>query len=222
MTNSLDQLAPALIAAQSDLLHIVKSKKGGHGTYAPFPDVIEHVRPILNRHGLALTQHPIPGPDHGVTLQTMLVHTSGQTLADGGMFLPAPKLDPQGFGSAHSYLRRYGVLSILGVATDDDDGNAALRAVERAENARTIADAAPKLSPEQAQCLEWIAAACGVAGKDRSDLLADDYGRHVSTAIKYAVKQGVLDAADAPMAEACALACDVDALRAGLGLETAA
>jgi hypothetical protein len=43
------------------------------------------------------------------------------------VYVPANKRDPQGFGSALTYAKRYGLQTGFGVPTEDDDGNAAAR-----------------------------------------------------------------------------------------------
>jgi hypothetical protein len=52
--------------------------------------------------------------------------------------MPAIKLDPQGFGSALTYCRRYSLLAAMGLAPEDDDGQAASKAAPKA-NARISA-----------------------------------------------------------------------------------
>jgi hypothetical protein len=39
--------------------------------------------------------------------------------------MPLAKNDPQGYGSALTYARRYGLAAIVGVCPEDDDANAA-------------------------------------------------------------------------------------------------
>jgi hypothetical protein len=57
------------------------------------------------------------------------MHESGESLRCGKLHVPAAKHDPQGFGSALSYARRYSLMTACGIApSDDDDGNAASRA----------------------------------------------------------------------------------------------
>jgi hypothetical protein len=60
----------------------------------------------------------------GVAVETMLLHTSGEWISST-LRLPATKQDAQGYGSAITYGRRYGLMSICGVPADDDDGQAA-------------------------------------------------------------------------------------------------
>jgi hypothetical protein len=73
----------------------------------------------------------------GVT--TILVHTSGGRVATGPLPMPAPN-DPQKVGSAITYARRYALMATLGLAAEDDDGQAAKPAPSR--------PAAPKGRPD--------------------------------------------------------------------------
>lgn len=61
----------------------------------------------------------------GVTVETVFLHTSGESLRCGKLHVPASKQDPQGYGSALSYARRYSLMTACGIAAEDDDGNAA-------------------------------------------------------------------------------------------------
>jgi hypothetical protein len=58
---------------------------------------------------------------------TRLLHGSGQWIQDGGVPLIPSKQDMQGLGSALTYSRRYGLMAMVGIAPEDDDGNAAIR-----------------------------------------------------------------------------------------------
>jgi hypothetical protein len=61
----------------------------------------------------------------GVTVETCFVHISGESFTGGTLHVPASKQDPQGYGSALSYARRYSLMAACGIAPEDDDGNAA-------------------------------------------------------------------------------------------------
>ncbi len=65
--------------------------------------------------------------DGGVAVETELIHESGQEMSCGTLFIPATKQDAQGFGSAISYGKRYGLQAALGIASEDDDGQAAVK-----------------------------------------------------------------------------------------------
>src|SRR5690348_14035984 len=107
-------------------------KQGGKASkYADLGAVIDAVKPALIAHGLFFTQHCHPSPD-GVSVETVLGHSSGEAMSLGTLYVPANKRDPQGFGSALTYARRYALQTAFGVPTEDDDGNAAVEAMAEA------------------------------------------------------------------------------------------
>lgn len=121
-------LAAALAKAQAafpvisrDKEVTVQTKTGGSYKfkYAPLDAILTAVRGPLSDNGLAISQM-LDGDD----LVTMLLHKDGQTLT--GRF-PLPHGDTiQALGSAVTYLRRYSLQAILGIAAEeDDDGNRA-------------------------------------------------------------------------------------------------
>ena len=171
-SETLTNLAPALAAAQAELGHAAKSSANPHfkSTYASLVEVVDTIRPTLAKHGLAVVQGFVPS-EEGVTLETRLIHSSGEWLSDEGLYLPADKRNAQGFGSAATYARRYALMSLVGVAPDDDDdGNAASakpapKAAAKKPAAKPEPDAPAYVSKEQAE--ELIAAAVAT-GMDKS------------------------------------------------------
>lgn len=130
MTEPIDQLAAALVAAQGEFAAIPKTAANPFfkSKYAPLSTVVEVTQPILAKHGLAVSQHPTTLPSGEPALTTHLLHASGQALSST-MQLYAAKHDPQGQGAAITYARRFAYMAVLGlVADDDDDGNTATRA----------------------------------------------------------------------------------------------
>jgi ERF superfamily len=130
----IDKLIQALVKAQGEMTHPPKDSENPHfkNRYASLATVLDTVRPVLARHGLAVLQSAGTGT-RGPVLYTTVLHESGQWLALEPLELPAVKPDPQGWGSAISYGRRYLLLAVCGVTADeDDDANAASRpAVKR-------------------------------------------------------------------------------------------
>lgn len=98
--------------------------------YADLGAIIGTVKPALVKHRLFFTQHCHPSED-GVIVETVLHHANGESLSMGQLYVPANKRDPQGFGSAQTYARRYALQTAFGVPTEDDDGNAAVKATAR-------------------------------------------------------------------------------------------
>lgn len=132
MKNSeqIDKLAAALAKAQGALTSAPKQKTNPHfkSKYADLPALWEVSRKVLSDNGLALLQLPRHVPEGGICIETVLTHSSGQWIADDGLFVPATKQDAQGYGSAMTYARRYSMGAILGLVSDeDDDGNGASR-----------------------------------------------------------------------------------------------
>ena len=125
-SETITKIAASFTAAQSEFQHAPKDSTNPHfkSKYADLATIIETVRPILSKHGLSVMQRNQPNAG-GVTVQTTLLHSSGEWIADDGLSVPASKNDAQGFGSALTYTRRYGLASLLCIAQDDDDGNAA-------------------------------------------------------------------------------------------------
>ena len=159
-SDSIGLLTAALIAAQNEFLPVLKTKenpayKRGNVTskYAGLDDALEATQPALGKNGLVVIQFPINDTDR-VGVFSMLVHTSGEFIGDG-FTLPLAKQDPQGGVAAVTYARRCGLLAILGVAAEDDDGNTAsnVKAAEKASASKAPAAVKSQAGapPEKAQ-----------------------------------------------------------------------
>lgn len=125
-------LMAALAAALPELESAKKNKANPafKSKYADLAAVIEAVEPIA-KHGLWFRQH-MHENEHGAMVETFYIHASGEEKSAGCVFMPATKRDAQGFGSALTYARRYGLQTAFGLATEDDDGNAAVKASRNA------------------------------------------------------------------------------------------
>lgn len=122
------QIASALVKAQKSFGPAIKTSSNPHfkSRYADLAACVEAVIDGLNSNGIALLQQTHECQD-GVIVETMLIHESGETLSGGRLHVPASKHDPQGFGSALTYARRYSLMATTGIAPEDDDGNAAAK-----------------------------------------------------------------------------------------------
>jgi hypothetical protein len=119
-------LAEALAAAQLEITDPAKDAVNPHfrSRYADLATVLKTVRPVLARHGLALSQ-TTQVDEQGRLLLVTRLHWRDEELVGYYPIQPV-KADPQGYGSALTYARRYTIQAIVGVAADDDDdGNAA-------------------------------------------------------------------------------------------------
>lgn len=88
--------------------------------YATLAKVLGEVRPVLAKHGLVLSQFV---SDDGVS--TVVYHESGQWMSFPPLHIEPIGKTPQHAGSAISYARRYSILAICGLATEDDDARTA-------------------------------------------------------------------------------------------------
>ena len=128
-TESIDAIAPALAKAQAVMEGARKDATNPHfkSKYADLASVWEACRKPLTDNGIAVVQMTIPSDKDEVVVTTRLLHTSGQWI-EGDLALPVSKSDAQGYGSALTYARRYGLSAAVGIAPEDDDGNAAAAA----------------------------------------------------------------------------------------------
>lgn len=126
MSATIGKVSAAFVKAQAQLEHASKDSLNPHfkSKFADLPTSIDVYRPVFAAHDLALLQRELES-SNGVRLQTITLHASGEWIADGGPFRPAVKNDAQSFGSALTYLRRQAGNALIGLAQDDDDGNAA-------------------------------------------------------------------------------------------------
>ena len=153
--------------------------------FADLADVMEAVKAALAKYELAVTHTTGPGQS-GLVLESFIRHSSGEMLRS---LMPMPFMDgrPQDWGSHLTYLRRYLVSAMLGVASDeDDDGNAASgnpREIEGNETKGKSAPAAKQNAPAKDQSKAAPKAAAqtppptiGIAGpelmKDLQDVMA--------------------------------------------------
>jgi hypothetical protein len=118
-------IAPALVKAQAEIKAALKDSTNPHfrSKYADLSSVVEAVKGPLLKNGICFLQGVHDAVD-GVAVETMLLHTSGEWISST-LRIPAVKQDAQGYGSACTYGRRYGLQSMCGVPAEDDDGNAA-------------------------------------------------------------------------------------------------
>jgi len=140
-SDSVSEIIKALIAAQKEIQHPSKNKVNPHfkNKYADLLAVIEAAAPVLNKHGILLSQTTRVynnNAPYDVLLYTTLMHESGQYIESEYPVIPE-KQNPQGWGIALTYAKRYALSSILGMAADEDtDGE--YQATERNNNNNNI------------------------------------------------------------------------------------
>lgn len=125
LENATPELFTALAKAQSEVENAVKGSTNPHfkSKYADLAEVLNTVRPVFAANGLSIIQ--IPSFDGAMaSVTTCLAHAKGGTITGVSSCVPA-KTDAQGIGAATTYLRRYSLASVCGVAQEDDDGQSA-------------------------------------------------------------------------------------------------
>jgi hypothetical protein len=160
-SESIKELATALAKAQSELENATKDTENQFfkSKYADLATILNTCRPVLSKHGLSVMQ--LPSYLDGIaSVDTLIMHASGEWIR-GVSSAPVSKLDPQGVGSATTYLRRYAYAAAAGIAQEDDDGNAASKkeAVKKPQHQTVAKEAFDRMNPEEQAQLQEIAAA---------------------------------------------------------------
>lgn len=115
-----------LIKVQSALESVSKSSLNPHfkNKYANLADILAVVKPALNNNNFFLTQKVLI-KDGSEVLRTEITHKSGQVLDSEAPLNVVDKTNPQKYGSAITYMRRYSLTALLGIEEEDDDGQKA-------------------------------------------------------------------------------------------------
>ncbi len=153
MSTEINELATALAKAQAEIRGAKEDGKNPHfkSTYATLSSVWDACREALTKAGLSVVQATTTTEQGLVLLVTTLLHSSGQWISGAYPVSPS-KNDPQGLGSAMTYARRYTLASMIGIAPEDDDGEASLgRAPATMQKQAPVA--APPVDPDD----KWYA-----------------------------------------------------------------
>lgn len=161
----MSKIAASFIKAKRAFSPALKARENGHfkNKYADLGACIDAVEDALLENGIALYQETFDDPT-GVTVETVFLHETGEVMRCGKLHVPAAKQDPQGYGSALTYARRYSLMAACGIAPEDDDGNAAskppakpMRPIYVSGNqAQQLADLAAEVEADLPALFEWI------------------------------------------------------------------
>jgi hypothetical protein len=127
-SEKLSTFAPAFVLAQAKIKAAEKdgvNKFFDNRRYAGLSSVMDACKEALNSEGIAVLQTPAPSEAGKLALATVLMHKSGEWVS-GTVTVPLAKADPQGYGSAMTYARRYSLAAMVGVCPEDDDGEGAV------------------------------------------------------------------------------------------------
>jgi hypothetical protein len=159
------ELYGALAKAQGEIINAAKNSKNPHfkSDYADLASILDTVKPALSKNGIAVIQGTAFDGSL-VTVTTVLAHSAGGSISSEASCVPA-KMDGQGIGSATTYLRRYGLAAMTGVAQADLDGEDSKHSTPPAPAVRQ-----PKVKPNVPQdavekVIEAIQAGRGTADK---------------------------------------------------------
>ncbi len=122
-------IAAALVLAQTKMGKALTQSTNSHfkSSYADLASVMDACMPALNESGIAVIQ-PTGEDEVGRYVETILIHSESADTLSCRVPLIIQKNDMQGYGSAVTYARRYGLMAMAGIAPEDDDGNAAAKA----------------------------------------------------------------------------------------------
>lgn len=139
-SEDITELAKALLAVQSQLQPALKDAENPftRSSYATLNSVMDTCRAALLTNGILMTQFPVPAETGHLGLATKLIHAESGQWHSSLAVVPLPKADPQGYGSAQTYARRYALCAMLGIVTEDDDGEGA-KMPQSARKSRTPA-----------------------------------------------------------------------------------
>ena len=164
-------LAEALVAFQAEAPTLTKDATNPHfrSRFVSLDAIVETVRPLLAKHGLAWSTLPCFGPNGEPALRYQLLHApTGEALSDTMPLLLA-KQDPQGQGSALTYGRRYSISAVLNlVADEDDDGQ---KATEGAQKARSSGNGGAPSTPRLLNPTERDRVLGAIADMDQNEAL---------------------------------------------------
>ena len=127
-SENITELAKYLLNVQRTVQPVTKDAENPFtkSWYASLNSVMDACRDALIENGIWLCQYPVPVEQpNSLGLVTKLTHAESGQWQSSLAVVPLPKADPQGMGSAMTYCRRYALTAMLGMVTEDDDGEGA-------------------------------------------------------------------------------------------------
>lgn len=120
------EMAKDFVVAMSAINGAYRSGFNGHlrTSYSTLEDVIVAVKPVLAKHNLCFIQRIHEG--ESARVETVFIHVTGAMLSTGICDVPVSKKDPQAYGSAITYSKKYSLLSACGIPSIDDDAEEAM------------------------------------------------------------------------------------------------
>ncbi len=162
--NNTDLCSPNITELAEAMLKVQQTLKPAHrdgqnnftnSKYASLQSVMHTCRDALLTNGIWLTQLPIQVESGNLGLVSKIVHAKSGQWQSSLLMMPLPKSDPQGYGSAMTYARRYGLAALVGIVTEhDDDAEGSCRPINEhnGDNSnRQFATPSPSTNQKQPQ-----------------------------------------------------------------------
>jgi hypothetical protein len=185
-SDSIKELAAAMAKAQGAVKGALKDSKNPHfkNNYADLASVWEACREALADNGLAVMQFPTDCEGGRINVVQLVTHASGEWI-QSTVSIPLAKVDAQSYGSATTYARRYALAAAVGVAPEDDDGNAAVNgngadnsARQKPIAAQTIPNASQPAMIDDAQATKIQMICKALGGNTLADMIAAYASKH--------------------------------------------
>lgn len=126
-SESIVNISKALVQAQAEMGNAVKGSANPFfkSKYADLNSIREACLPALNKYGITVLQ-PTTVLDGKLYVETLLLHESGEFISGVYEVIVGKQNDPQAFGAAMSYSRRYSLQSMVNLGAEDDDAESAM------------------------------------------------------------------------------------------------
>jgi hypothetical protein len=128
----LKNLMGALLKAKSAMGALTKDSKNPHfkSSYASLAAVVDVLRQPLADNGIVYIESPVPELEPGrIAIDLTIYHAaSGESVTYRSPVMVTQQMTPQGIGSTLTYARRYQLMTVFGLAPEDDDGNEGAKA----------------------------------------------------------------------------------------------
>lgn len=142
-------------------------------TYISLDGILETVRPILAKNGLAVIQEATGDGDY-IFVKTKLIHESGEMIETEVLKMKPQKNDPQSMGSCITYSKRYQLAALLGICECiDDDANIATYGNSVPEQSKSNG----KLSAKQVGRLLAIGLKAGIKEPEIKKVIKSEFGK---------------------------------------------
>jgi ERF superfamily len=125
------KIIEAMIAVQSALEPLKANAKSHQGKFANLHQVMNTLQPHLTANKLAVIQVPAAASGGGCAILTRIIHEDKSEISSTITIPMQRQNDPQAYGAAMTYGRRYVLLCMFGMVTEDDDGAAASTSLEK-------------------------------------------------------------------------------------------